>query len=451
MSFPFGKAPFFIFLTAVITGAGVFLTHNRYGDERPDLILTTHARLHADIYRARIPEFERLHNVRVEIQEIEQNAFRTRMQAAFDLGLEVPDLVEIPQGPAAFIRGPIDKIGFLDITDWVRENRFEERMVASRFALWQSRGVTFGMPHDVHPVMLAYRADIIEDELGIDVSLIETWDDFVAMAREVTADLNGNGTIDRYALELPSDGGDMLNLLLLQRGISLFDEHGNVAFDSDEAADVVIWYLTQVHGPHRIGYHLGWGQPQWRGMMDGVVLFYFTPDWRTRTIEQYAPAVAGKMKLMPLPAWEPGGRRTSTWGSTGAAIPKNSRNPELAKKLLEFLYVDTSDGGQSWADLRILPPAREAWDLPIFSEPNPFWRNQPILKKFAALAGDVPPDYITPFSPKAEGKRNEAFLNCAAYYRANGERGLREFVRAELRRSADQVREVAARNVLLDP
>jgi arabinosaccharide transport system substrate-binding protein len=450
MLFPFGRAPLFIFLTALATGVGVLLTHSRYGENRPDLIVMTHARLHADVYRARVPEFERLHGVRVEIQEIEANAFRTRLQAAFDLGLDVPDLVEIPQNPAFFIRGPIDRIGFLDITDWVAENQFEERMVASRFAMWKSRGVTFGMPHDVHPVMLAYRADIIEDELGIDVSSIETWDDFVAMGQRITRDLNGNGTIDRFALEMPADGGHVINILMLQRGATLFNEAGAVTFDCEETVDIFIWYLEQLYGPQRIGYDLGYGQPQWRGMMDGVVLFYFTPDWRTRTIEQYAPAVSGRMKLMPMPAWEPGGRRTSTWGSTGAAVTKGSRNPELAKKLLEFLYVDQSDGGKASAELRIVPPVREAWDLPAFREPNPYWRDQPILQMFAALAPDVPPDYVTPFTPKAEGKRNEAFLNCAAYYRANGNRGLREFVQAELKRAADQVREVANRNVLIN-
>lgn len=449
MLFPFGKAPLFLLLTAIVTGLGVLVSHNRYGDERPDLVLTTHARLHADVYRARIPEFERLHKVRVEVQEIQQDAFRTRLQAAFDLGLEVPDVVEIPQNPAVFLRGPVDKIGFLDITDWVREKRFDERMVASRFAMWQSGGITFGMPHDVHPVMLAYRADIVEDELGLDVSAIATWADFVAMGERITADLNGNGRIDRYALELPSDGGDILNILLLQKGVSLFNEEGDVAFDSEEAADVVIWYLQQLYGAKRIGYDLGPGQPQWRGMMDGVVLFYFTPDWRTRQIEQFAPAVAGKMKLMPLPAWAVGERRTSTWGATGAAVTKNSRNPELAKKLLEFLYVDTSDGGESWAELRILPPTMAAWELPAFNRPSPFWRDQAILQEYARLAPGVPPDYVTPFTPKAEAKRNEAFLNCAAFYRANGETGLREFVRAELGRAADQVRDVAQRNVLI--
>jgi arabinosaccharide transport system substrate-binding protein len=450
MIFPFGKAPFFIFLTAVITGLGVLLTHSRYGADPPDLIVTTHARLHADIYRERIPEFERRHGVRVEVQEIEQDAFRTRLQAAFDLGLDVPDLVEIPQNPAAFLRGPIDSIGFLDITEWVRENRLDERIVESRFDMWRSRGVTFGLPHDVHPVMLAYRADIIEDELGIDVSKIETWSDFVAMGREVTADLTGNGRIDRFALELPADGGDILNILLLQRGVPLFDRNGEVAFDSEEAVDVVIWYLEQLYGPRRIGYDLGYGQPQWRGMMDGVVLFYFTPDWRTRTIEQFAPAVSGKMKLMPLPAWAPGERRTSTWGATGAAVTRDSRNPELAKKLLEFLYLDMSDGGRSWADLRILPPAMESWSLPVFQEPNPFWRDQPIMTLFAELGEDVPPANVTPYTPRAEAKRNEAFLNCATYYRNHGEEGLREFVRKELRRAADQVRVFADRNVLID-
>ena len=35
------------------------------------------------------------------------------------------------------------------------------RMVQSRFSLWSARGRIYGLPHDVHPVMLAYRTDLV--------------------------------------------------------------------------------------------------------------------------------------------------------------------------------------------------------------------------------------------------------------------------------------------------
>ncbi len=441
----YGKAPFLILLVALATGIGVLITHRRYEEARPDLVLMTHAKLHADVYLAKLPEFERKYRVKVDVQVVEEVALRTRLLAAFAAGTPVPDLVEIPQDAAMFLRGPIRDIGFLDITRWVRSRKLEEVMVSSRFSQWQRKGVIFALPHDVHPMMLAYRADIVEDQLGIDVSKIATWDDFAAMARRIVR-YGDDGMPARYALELQDDGGYLLQALLLQRDVGLFDAAGNVTFDSDAAVDTVAWAVRQLRGPHRIAYSLGFGPTLWEGMQDGLVLFYFAPDWRTRTIEEYAPSLAGKMKLMPLPAWAPGGRRTSTWGATGIAATKGGRNPELAKKLMEFLYVDQTDGGKSSAELHILPPVRAAWSLPIFDTPDPYFRGQPILRLYSRLAGDVPPEYASPFISKAENKRDSAFVAASAYYSRHGEGGFVDFVRAELKRQADAVRAVIARN-----
>src|SRR4051812_17015795 len=170
MNFPLGRAPLFLLLLAIGSGVAVCVTQSRYGVPHVDLVLATHARLHADIYRTRIPEFERRYNVKVDIQEVEINAMRRRLQASFLAGTEVPDLVEVPDNLAYYTGGPLKDIGFLDLTDWVKEKHLDERMVGSRFSLYTTRGHIFALPHDVHPVMLAYRADIVEDELHIDVS-----------------------------------------------------------------------------------------------------------------------------------------------------------------------------------------------------------------------------------------------------------------------------------------
>src|SRR5690606_32762924 len=140
MNFPLGRAPFFLLLLAIVSGLGVWITHGSYGDERADLILATHARLHADIYRKRLPEFERRHGVKVDVQEVEITAMRRKLQAAFLAGTEVPDLVEVPDNLANYISGPLKDIGFLDLTDWVKEKGFDQSFVGSRFALYTTRG-----------------------------------------------------------------------------------------------------------------------------------------------------------------------------------------------------------------------------------------------------------------------------------------------------------------------
>lgn len=451
MNFPFGRTPLFLLILAIVSGLGVWVTHGSYGEARADLVLATHARLHADIYRKRLPEFEKRYGVKVDIQEVEITAMRRKLQAAFLAGTEVPDLVEVPDNLANYTSGPLKDIGFLDLTDWVKEKGFDQSFVASRFSLYTTRGHIFALPHDVHPVMLAYRADIVEDQLGIDVSKIQTWDDFVEMGRRITKDLDGDGVPDRYALELVAERRSAyLQLLMIQRGDNLFNQKGEVSFDNQSVADLLVWYVTQLRGPQRIAFNPGEGQPMWRAMTDGLVLFFFMPDWRTRQAMQWASGLSGKLKLMPLPAWKPGGIRTSTWGSTGLGIPKRGRNPEMAKKLAEFLYTEINDGGAAWSGLHILPPVKANWHEPEFEKPSALFRGQPFMKLYADLAPQVPPVWVTPFQTKAEDALNQAFQACDAYFRANGDKGFNEFALAQLKLRADQVRLYMTRGRFLD-
>ena len=60
-----------------------------------------------------------------------------------------------------------------------------------------------------------------------------------------------------------------------------------------------------------------------RDLTAGSVCALFTPDWKLDQIKAYAPGVAGKMRMMPLPIFETGDSPTSTWGaiSVRAASP----------------------------------------------------------------------------------------------------------------------------------
>lgn len=446
--FPFGKVPFALLVIALSSSALVLLTAHA-DPSRPDLVVAVSARAHAVAYEAALPAFEREHGVDVQVQFVNYRSLESRMQNAILSGSEIPDLTELPFGTLGFFtRGPHEDIGFEDLTDRVEQEKLSERLVHSRFAGWTARGRIYGLPHDVHPVMLTYRADVIE-ELGIDVSSIETWDDFAEMGRKITKDLDGDGIPDRYALDMHTIGGDTLRMLIYQRGGTLFDENANVTFDSEVVAKTIEWYIEQMHGPHRIGYDAGWGQTQMKAMTDGLVLFYWTPDWRSYYFADEGPHLAGKIKAMPLPAWEKGGRRTSTWGGTGVAISKKSKHPELAWELAKYLYFEKSQLGKRFLETNIIPPNKDAWDLPEFDQPNSFYSGQKLGRLYAELAQDVPPVYVSALQRLGESKVDQAYAGSVEHYRAHGKQGLREAIIENLEDAANYVRKAQARQARL--
>jgi arabinosaccharide transport system substrate-binding protein len=447
--FPYGKAPLVLFLIAVAS-TGMWFALQRQRAPRPDLILVTFTGAHQASYRKALPEFEKQHGVKVDVQLAHWGSLQTRLQNAMLADTDVPDMVEMLEGSLGFFaRGPKQDIGLLDLTDFIDAERLRQRMVESRFSLWEARGRVLGLPHDVHPIMLAYRRDLVE-QLGIDVNQLNTWDEFVEVGRRITKDNDGDGVIDRYMIDLPFGGAHGLLMVMHQRGIQIFDQQGNPAFANEQTAEVFHFYLQQTLGPRKIAYDCGWGQPFFKAMTDGLALFYITPDWRSYTYQTDLPLLSGKIALMPLPAWEPGGRRTSVWGGTGLVITRRSKKQALAWELAKFLYLNPRDLGERFKNTNIIPPLKDAWNLPEFNAQNPYFSGQPVGKLYAALAPETPPVYSSPVINVARAKIDEAYSRVIEYYKGHEEEGLMEAIRRELAEAERDVRKMAERNRVLE-
>lgn len=437
--FPFGRAAFAMLVLAL--GAGAWLSAHPVPRRSATLTLWVFARSHYDAYLKAIPSFEAKHpGVRVQMQLVSNASLATRLQAAFLADLDVPDLVEVEISSAgAFFRGPLEDVGFVDLTDRIHRSGLWEAMVTSRFAPYTSRGRIFGLPHDVHPVMIAYRRDIFERE-GVDARQIRTWDDFIRVGRQLT--VPGK----RYMIELADTHSGDLETFLFQRGGGYFDAQGHCIFDDETAVQTVLFYVPLVAGPRRIGNTLGGGQILTQAVEQEYLLCLLTPDWRSRVLETDIPRMAGKMALMPLPAVRPGERRTSTRGGTMLGITKRCQNPDLAWELALHLYLDRAELAERFRESNILPAMRAAWDHPSYGEPRAYWSGQPIGRLYAELAPQVPPQYTSPFVIVAKSKLGEALTACVQYYNTHGEAGFEAYVRSRLKRSADEVRRLMARN-----
>ncbi|MFO7726352.1 MAG: extracellular solute-binding protein [Oceanipulchritudo sp.] len=418
----------------------------------PDLEFVIFTLKHYEDYQLALDRFEEQTGIRVRMHLVNERAMHSRLQSALMSGTRLPDLVEIESSIfASLIRGPLEGIGFHDLTNRLQEEGLLDEFIPSRLAMWSRDGRIFGLPHDIHPVMLAYRADIME-ELGIEPSRITTWDCFAEVARrEIVADLNGNGVPDRYAIDFSLTGlPELIDILLPQAGVEIVDRNGRPGFNRETTVEVMNWYLEAVQGSERFSFPAGWGQNLAKAMTDGLVVSLLTPDWRTRQLEMDIPRLAGRMRLMPLPAWEAGKSRTSTWGGSALVIPKTAGNPELSWKLAKFLYLEEDFLPDRFRHSNILPPMQSAWDKPFLKEVHPYWK-QPIGEKFAALAPDVPALHASPYRDYARRRLSTAFTRLLQFNRRNPEEDPRPFIRKELEAAEADVVQRIERNVFLNP
>ena len=492
--YPFGKAPFVILIIAIISGIlfgllkmsavrcvmEVALDENkklsdltmddiRAAKKRPDLILVFQAEIHEELYKKAAEEFGKKHNCTVRLQRVQKEVLMDRLQSAMQTGCEVPDVVELLEGTIGyFTRGKIENVGLLDLTERLEKEGYlnPDTMVQKRYALWSSRGHIFAIPHDVHPAGLCYRVDLIQ-KLGIDVTKLKTWDDFVKVGQQITGEWEEDDPKlgikkggKRYMIDMADDSMVSMIILLTQRGFDLFDANGNVAFDKPEVADLIAWFVHQTRGIDRIAFPAGDGQNFYQAMKEGLDLFYFTPDWRTmqftldlnfdpknpEDLKKEPSILKGKLALMPMPVWAdengnrlPGTYQTGTWGGSGLAITKLCKNRELAWEFAKYLYLEASDEDfvNRFKATNIVPPIKKVWKAKGFNDKSPFFKKMVHDEKtgelvveplslgefYASQADDTPPHYSTAYTSQAETQ----FLN--VYYTA------RDFYESEIKKA----------------
>jgi arabinosaccharide transport system substrate-binding protein len=360
---------------------------------------------------------------RVEMRLLSFAALQRRMLSSFFSGTPSADLIEVERGIAGrAFTGPLDRVGFTDLTDRLRAEGLLEKINAPSFGPWTTRGRVFGLPHDVHPVMLGYRADLAE-AAGIDLSNVETWDDFFTAMRPLMR-RDAEGRRDRFILNMSPTNADHLEVLLLQAGGGLFDPSDRCTIKSPANARVLAAVARWCAGPDPVAadapnFDMGGNQKK----ADGYVLASFFPDWMCDIWRHEIPTLSGKMRLMPIPAWTRGGARTSVWGGTMLGIPRTAaKTPEDFEELWAFakkLYLSRELARELWTRGSIISPVKENWSDPIYDQPEPYFGGQATGRLYIGQAPHIPTRASSPFNTIALQRTQAALEALATEYRAH--------------------------------
>ena len=389
----------------------------------------------------------------VRILLLSGGALQRRLLSGFLSDTPLPDVVEAYASIVAqAFKGPLEDVGFVDLTDRLRKEGIDEQINAPSFSPWTSRGRIFGLPHDVHPVLLAYRADIVE-AAGIDVAAIETWDDFVRVLKPLVRDLDGDGYVDRYLLNIWETNPELIETLMLQAGGAFFDADERLVMNSERNALVMATVVSWTSGPNRIAVNAPEFDAAGNKMrLDGVVLFSFMPDWLSGPWRQDLPRLAGKVKLMPLPAWRKGGRRTTVMGGTMLGIPKQTEHVDRAWRYAKHLYLSKELAQALFRATGIISPIKQHWSDPVYDEPSPYFSGQRIGRLYIGAAPHVPRRSSSPYNALALFKMSDAALALKAYAQRAGKYTASELLseaRRQLAKAETLVRRQMQRNVFL--
>jgi arabinosaccharide transport system substrate-binding protein len=240
----------------------------------------------------------------------------------------------------------------------------------------------------------------------------------------------------------------------LQAGGDVFDAQGRATLDAEINARTLAHLVTWVAGPQRFcvdARDFTAGGDQMR--LEGTVVASILPDWMAAVWKSNLPALAGKVKLMRLPAWERGGRRTSVWGGTAIGVTKSAPDFEQSWAAVKHLYLSPRGAESLYRATYIISPVKAHWQLPFYHEPDPFFSGQHVGGLFIAEAPNVPPRATSPYMTLAMEKLMAALVSLKSYAIAHNVFDSDALLPEAHRLLSEEQRDLAARmarNVLYD-
>ena len=444
-----------VMMVICAVSATAFVLWPRPGEQ--DMEFWTFARVHEETYSGMIDRWNRnaleTDKPTVRMSVVDGNAMIRRTLSAFWAGTPVADVYEVERDMIGqFFAGPVEDVGFVDMTDRLKDSGVYEKFNAPSLSTWTKEGRIFGIPHDVHPVMLAYRVDIVE-EAGIDIESIRTWDEFARVMQPLVQDLDGDGTADRYPLNIWYTNNQLIETLLLQAGGGMFDAEENCLLSSDANARVLSTLIAWCFGPQRIAIDAPEFSPSGNQLrLDGRVVCTIMPDWLAGVYKQDLPQLSGKLRLMPLPAWEPGATRTSVMGGTMLAVTASSEHLDAAWEFAQDLYLSRELAERIFTVNTMISPVRDLWEEDFYKEPDPFFGGQVVGLAYIELAPEVPARTSSQFRMIALTRMGLAINSLKRYAESNNEYNVDRLfpvARRLLREQQDGLMQEMNRNVFL--
>ena len=361
-----------------------------YAAEEIRITMWTHDHLYVKFFNARAVEWAKMHpeyKFKFDFIQIPYDSLWPKVLTSLAAGVGAPDLVgiEISQF-SRFMKQDIAETQLVDLTPLVGAER--EKFV--RWEPYMHKGKLFGVESALCPVVYYYRDDLFK-EAGIRMP-IETWDSFVTAGKKLR-------TKGLFLAGIQSTDTTHFMELLQQQGGLLFDKEGNLTLDDPKAVrtlkfladgvkEKVFWPTT--------GFYEA---PHIAALKEGRVVGDFMPDWwSVYYLSPQVPEQEGKWRIQLLPAWEPGGRRSSTWGGTGFAITKHSKHPKLVYDLLHYTYMTKENQVKRFFEIGYFPHMLEAIKDPrIVNFSDPYYGEQKIGAVFSEAALQIPIQWQSPY------------------------------------------------------
>lgn len=223
-------------------------------------------------------------------------------------------------------------------------------------------GKTYGYPWYTYAYVIYYRQDLFK-EAGISAEDIKTWQQFIDASGKVN-----KSTGKRIVTQ--ESTGTLYSILLNQLRGDFLDKDGKSLISSKVSMNALnilssLYSGALLYGSNSISNEI----------KNDKVSAIIGNSSNMTAISQSSPNMKGKWKIIQLPAFEPGGNRSVTFGGGSLLLNKDSKNSKLALEFLQFCSNDKDVNGKLFQSFGTVPICIDVSQSIDLSKENNFFNS----------------------------------------------------------------------------
>jgi multiple sugar transport system permease protein len=258
----------------------------------------------------------------------------------------------------------------LDLMPYVRELGIDTaQWYPNVLSIAQKGDALLAFPKGFTPLMLFFNKKLFDEASLPYPSNTWNWDDYLALSRKLTRDVDGDGTPEQFGTTFTNyfyfwiawvwkGGGDVVNPPgMLATG----------ALNSPQT-ESALSFLIDLRNAHKAAPNTGsWIQSEKTGtnvqlFLNGKIAMMVDGHWRLPRILREIEAGKLKIGVAPLPN-RPGGVRSNVMYESGWCVPVSSRHPREAALLAAFMAGEKANRIRASKRLEIPSVRQVAEDL----------------------------------------------------------------------------------------
>jgi multiple sugar transport system substrate-binding protein len=319
-----------------------------------------------DIIRSAIPLWKRLHpntDIRVLSRSFEDH--HTVLLTALSTASNVPDVMMVEVGYLGRFAEGSRLVDLVQPPFLIREQQIRFAPFAFQQATARS-GAVVAAPADLGPGTLLYRPDLLKAAGVTPAELTQSWESYLAAGVKIKK-VTGARLLS-HAVDL----AEVMTRANIAPGEGLyFDAAGGVLVETPRFAHA-FEIARRVRDLDLDANHHSWSSGWIGSLKDGSVATLMSGAWVVGHLSSWvAPQTKGQWRATQLPdnTW-------GTWGGSFYAIPKASKNKQMAWEFVQFMTLRRETQITAFKSHGAFPALLETYNDPFFEQPIEFLGGQ---------------------------------------------------------------------------